>query len=157
MSVLLYDEGLRRHILQVYNYTCLGLAVTGLVAFGVAATPSLYQAIFGTSLKWVAMFAPLAFVLFLSFRIERMSASAVQTAFWAFATVMGVSMATIFMTFTGMSIGRTFLITAIMFGGVSLWGYTTKRSEENTSELQSLMRISYAVLCLNKKNIQYVH
>src|SRR3546814_11270758 len=95
----------------------LGLAVTGLVAFGVAATPSLYQAIFGTSLKWVAMFAPLAFVLFLSFRIERMSASAVQTAFWSFATVMGVSMATIFMTFNGMSIGRTFLITDIMFGG----------------------------------------
>lgn len=127
MSELLYDEGLRRHMLQVYNYMGLGLAVTGLVAFGVVATPSLYQAIFGTSLKWVAMFAPLAFVLFLSFRIERMSASAVQTAFWAFATVMGVSMATIFMTFTGMSIARTFLITAIMFGGVSLWGYTTKR------------------------------
>src|SRR3546814_1673063 len=105
-------------MLQVYYYRGWGLAVTGLVAFGVAATPSLYQAIFGTSLKWVAMFAPLAFVLFLSFRIERMSASAVQTAFWAFATVMGVSMATIFMTFTGMSIGRTFLITAIMFGGV---------------------------------------
>src|SRR3546814_13123562 len=73
------------------------------------------------------MVAQLAVVLFLSFRIERMSASAVQTAFWAFATVMGVSMATIFMTFTGMSIGRTFLITAIMFGSVSLWGYTTKR------------------------------
>src|SRR3546814_15888492 len=72
------------------------------------------------------MFAPLAFVLFLSFRIERMSASAVQTAFWAFATVMGVYMATIFMTFTGMSIGRTFLITAIMFVVVSLLGYTTK-------------------------------
>src|SRR3546814_19264734 len=78
MSELLYDEGLRRHMLQVYNYMGLGLAVTGLVAFGVAATPSLYQAIFGTSLKWVAMFAPLAFVLFLSFRIVRMSASAVQ-------------------------------------------------------------------------------
>src|SRR3546814_6091947 len=63
MSELLYDEGLRRHMLQVYNYMGLGLAVTGLVAFGVAATPSLYQAIFGTSLKWLALFAPLAFVI----------------------------------------------------------------------------------------------
>src|SRR3546814_18999268 len=82
------------------------------------------------------MFAPLAFVLFLSFRIERMSASAVQTAFWAFATVMGVSMATIFMTFTGMSIGRTYIITAIMFGGVSLGGYTTKRDMDRFSNFR---------------------
>src|SRR3546814_2649300 len=102
------------------------------------ATPSLYQAIFGTSLKWVAMFAPLAFVLFLSFRIERMSASAVQPAFWAFATVMGVSMATIFMTFTGMSIGRTFLITAIMFGVVCLWVYMNMRDLARFSTFLSM-------------------
>jgi FtsH-binding integral membrane protein len=127
MSDLHFDEGLRRHMLRVYNYMGLGLAVTGLVAIGVAATPTLYALIFGTPLKWVAMFAPLAFVLLLSFRIERMSASAVQIAFWAFAAVMGVSMASIFLAFTGTSIARTFLITGIMFGSVSLWGYTTKR------------------------------
>lgn len=123
----LYDEGLRRHMLRVYNYMGAGLAVTAAAAFAVASTPALYQLIFGTPLKWVAMFAPLAFVMFMSFRIEKMSASAVQTAFWAFAAVMGVSMASIFIAFTGTSIARTFLITGIMFGATSLWGYTTKR------------------------------
>lgn len=122
-----FDEGLRRHMLRVYNYMGLGLALTGLVAFAVAMTPPLAAAIFGTPLKWVAMFAPLAFVLFFSFRIERMSASAAQAAFWAFAAVMGVSLASIFLVFTGASIARTFFIAAAMFGATSLYGYTTKR------------------------------
>ena len=126
-SAIPYDEGLRRHMLRIYNYMGLGLALTGLVAFVVAATPALYQPIFGTPLKWVVMFAPLAFVMLLSFRIERMSASAVQAAFWAFAAIMGLSMASIFLTFTGTSIACTFLIAGIMFGSVSLWGYTTKQ------------------------------
>lgn len=122
-----FDEGLRRHMLRVYNYMGLGLALTGAVAFLVASTPALYQPIFGTPLKWVAMFAPLAFVMLLSFRVERMSASAVQASFWAFAAVMGVSMASIFLVFTGTSIATTFLVTAIMFAAMSLWGYTTSR------------------------------
>lgn len=122
-----FDEGLRRHMLRIYNYMSLGLVLTGLVAFLVAATPPLAQAIFGTPLKWVAMFAPLAFVMFFTFRIERMSASAAQTAFWAFAAVMGVSLASIFLVFTGASIARTFFIAAAMFGATSLYGYTTKR------------------------------
>lgn len=121
------DQGLRRHLLRVYNFMCLGLALTGLVAFFVASSPALYQPIFGTPLKWVVIFAPLAFVMILSFRIERMSATAVQLAFWSFAAVMGVSMASIFLVFTGTSIATTFLITAIMFAGMSLWGYTTQR------------------------------
>src|SRR3546814_9983252 len=91
-------------------------------------------------------------LLFLSFRIERMSASAVQTAFWAFATVMGVSMATIFMTFTGMSIGRTFLITAIMFGGVSLWGYTTKRDLARFSTFLFMGLIGVVIASLDRKS-----
>jgi FtsH-binding integral membrane protein len=104
-----------------------GLVITGLVAFAVASTPALAQAIFGTPLKWVAMFAPLAFVMFFSFRIERMSASGAQAAFWAFAAVMGVSLASVFLVFTGASIARTFFIAAAMFGATSLYGYTTKQ------------------------------
>ncbi|GLK71947.1 Bax inhibitor-1/YccA family protein [Ancylobacter dichloromethanicus] len=122
-----YDEGLRRHMLRVYNYMALGLVLTGAVAFIVGTTPALYVPIFSTPLKWVVMLAPLAFVLFFSFRMQSMSGSAAQTMFWAFCAVMGLSMASIFLVFTGTSIARTFFIAATMFGATSLYGYTTKR------------------------------
>lgn len=121
------DEGLRSYMLSVYNYMGLGLALTGIIAFFVASTPALYQPIFGTPLKWVVMLAPLGFVFFLGMRIQNMSLSAAQLTFWAFAAVMGLSMASIFLVFTGASIARVFFITAGMFGAMSLYGYTTKR------------------------------
>ena len=121
------DEGLRSYLLQVYNYMGLGLAITGVVAFLVAATPALYEPIFTTPLKWVVMLAPLGFVFFLGAKIQTMSVSAAQITFWAFAAVMGLSMASIFLVFTGASIARVFFITAAMFGAMSLYGYTTKR------------------------------
>ena len=123
----LVDEGLRRHMLRVYNYMGLGLVVTGLVAYAVGTTPALYVPIFSTPLKWVVMLAPLAFVLFFSFRMQSMSAAGAQGMFWAFCAVMGLSMASIFLVFTGTSIARTFFIAAAMFGATSLYGYTTKR------------------------------
>lgn len=122
-----FDEGLRQHMLRVYNYMSLGLVVTGIVAFIVGTTPALYVPIFSSPLKWVVMLAPLAFVLFFSFRIQSLSASGAQTLFWSFCAVMGLSLASIFLVFTGMSIARTFFITAAMFGATSLYGYTTKR------------------------------
>ncbi|TCK30021.1 hypothetical protein EV667_0106 [Ancylobacter aquaticus] len=122
-----YDEGLRRHMLRVYNYMALGLVLTGVVAFVVGTTPALYVPIFSSPLKWVVMLAPLAFVLIFSFRMQSMSASSAQTMFWAFCAVMGLSMASIFLVFTGTSIARTFFIAATMFGATSLYGYTTKR------------------------------
>ena len=121
------DEGLRSYMLQVYNYMGLGLAITGAVAFLVAATPALYEPIFTTPLKWVVMLAPLGFVFFLGAKIQTMSVSAAQLTFWAFAAVMGLSMASIFLVFTGASIARVFFITAATFGAMSLYGYTTKR------------------------------
>jgi FtsH-binding integral membrane protein len=121
-----FDAGLRRYMLGIYNNMGIGLVITGLVAGLIAATPALYQPIFGTPLKWVAMFAPLAFIFFFSFRLERMTAASARTTFFIFAAVMGVSMASIFLTFTGASIARTFFIAAAMFLTVSLWGYTTK-------------------------------
>jgi FtsH-binding integral membrane protein len=121
-----FDEGLRQHMLRVYNYMGLGLVITGLVAFFVGTTPALYVPIFASPLKWVVMFAPLAFVMFFSFKINSISASAAQTMFWAFCAVMGLSMASIFLNFTGTSIARTFFIAAAMFGVMSLYGYTTK-------------------------------
>jgi FtsH-binding integral membrane protein len=123
----LVDEGLRRHMLAVYNYMGLGLVITGLVAFIVGTTPALYVPIFSTPLKWVVMLAPLAFVFFFSFRIHTLSAASAQALFWLFCAVMGLSLASIFLVFTGVSIARTFFIAAAMFGATSLYGYTTKR------------------------------
>ncbi len=126
-SAALFDEGLRQHMLRIYNYMGLGLIITGMVAFVVSQTPALYVPIFQTPLKWVVMLAPLAFVFFFSFRIQTMSAATAQIAFWAFCAVMGLSLASVFLVFTGTSIARTFFITATMFGAMSLYGYTTKR------------------------------
>jgi FtsH-binding integral membrane protein len=122
-----FDTELRAYMLGIYRNMGLGLALTGLVALGVAATPPLSALIFGTPLKWVAIFAPLAFVMFFSFRIDRMTTAGARTAFFAFAAVMGVSMASIFLVFTGTSIASAFFTAAAMFAGLSLWGYTTKR------------------------------
>jgi uncharacterized protein len=121
------DEGLRQHMLGIYRNMGIGLAITGLVALGVASSPALVQLIFGTPLKWVAMFAPLAFIFFFQFRLDRMSTSGARTAFFAFAGVMGVSLASIFLVFTNTSIATAFFAAAAMFAGLSLVGYTTKR------------------------------
>jgi FtsH-binding integral membrane protein len=127
LAVPATDEGLRSFMLSVYNYMGLGLAITGIVALAVASSPAIYMPIFTTPLKWVVMLAPLGFVFFLSARIQSMSTSAAQITFWLFAAVMGVSMASIFLVFTGESVARVFFVTAATFGAVSLWGYTTKR------------------------------
>src|SRR3546814_9355292 len=84
--------------------------------------------IYGTPLQWVVMLAPLGFVLFLSFRVHKMSASAAQITFWAFSAAMGLSLASIFLVYTGASITRVFFITAGAFAGLSLFGYTTKKN-----------------------------
>lgn len=126
MSGAAFDEGLRGHMLRVYNYMGIGLVITGLVAYFVGTTPAIYVPIFSSPLQWVVMFAPLAFVLFFSFKINSISAAAAQTMFWAFCAIMGLSMASIFLVFTGASIARTFFIAAAMFGVMSLYGYTTK-------------------------------
>jgi len=126
-----YDEGLRRHMLSVYNYMMVGLGLTGVVAFVTAmwavSDPAVAQTLYGSPLKWVIMLAPLGFVFFLSAKIQTMSMSSAQATFWAFAAVMGLSLSSIFLVYTGASIARVFFITAATFGGMSLWGYTTKR------------------------------
>jgi FtsH-binding integral membrane protein len=120
------DEGLRSYMLQVYNYMGLGLAITGAVAYFMAAS-GLYLTLAQTPFIWLVMLAPLGFVFFLQAKIQTMSVSAAQLTFWAFAAIMGLSMASIFLQFTGASIARVFFITAGMFGAISLYGYTTRR------------------------------
>jgi hypothetical protein len=128
------DEGLRSYMLGVYNYMAAGVALTGIVAYLTyamavqdgALTP-FGQTLYASPLKWVAMLAPLGFVLFLGVRIQQMSIGAAQASFWLFAAVMGISLSSIFLVFTGQSIAQIFFITAATFGALSLWGYTTKR------------------------------
>ncbi len=120
------DEGLRAYMLRVYNYMAGGLAVTGVVAYFSVAT-GIYQQIAATPLIWVVMLAPLGMVFYLSARVSRMSVTGAQTAFWAFAALMGLSLASIFLVYTQTSISRVFFITAASFGALSLWGYTTKK------------------------------
>lgn len=129
------DQGLRSYMLKVYNYMGAGLAITGVAAYGtfhaaVDAAGSLTpfgQAIFASPLRWVLIFAPLALVMLLSFRINRMSVSAAQLTFWAYAALIGVSFASLGLIYTAGSIAQVFFITAGTFGALSLYGYTTKR------------------------------
>jgi len=119
------DAGLRAHMIRVYNYMAGGVALTGVVAY---FTNQMFgQALYGSPLMYVLIFAPLALVFFLSFRIESLSASTATALFFVYAALVGASLSIIFAVYTDSSITRVFFISAAAFGGLSLWGYTTQR------------------------------
>lgn len=123
------DLGLQAFMRRVLNTMGLGLLVTGGVAYAVANIPALFNLIMGTPLAWVAMLAPLGFVWF-GFSPKALmekTAAQIQARFYLFSALFGLSLSTIFAVFTGASIARVFFITAAMFAGTSLWGYTTKK------------------------------
>ena len=131
------DAGLREHMLRIFNWMTSGLLLTGIVAYGVAHTELRYlfyqvvQTDYGmqvrpSGLGWLSMIAPLAFVMVLSFGINRLSRTAVQTLYWVFCVCMGASLTNIFLSYTDLSIVRVFFITAATFAAMSLWGYTTR-------------------------------
>lgn len=126
-DALAIDQGLRAYMVSVYQYMMIGLGVTGLVSYLTSATPALFNAIYGTPLVWVVMFAPLIFVMAFSFALNRVSVGGAQAMFWAFSALMGLSMAYIFRVYVAADIVRVFFITAASFGALSLYGYTTKR------------------------------
>ena len=134
------DAGLRQYMLSVYNYMASGLALTGLVAYmlfqatavmgptgEIVGLTNLGVTLYTGPMMWVVALAPLGIVMYMSFGIQGMSASRAQTMFWVFAFLMGLSLSTIFLTYTGASIARVFFITASTFGAMSIYGYTTKR------------------------------
>jgi FtsH-binding integral membrane protein len=120
-----YDLGLRQYMLRVYNYMASGLAVTGIVAW-LAADTGLYFSLARTPLIWLVMFAPLVLVFAFSAGIQRMSFGTAQLLYWVYSALMGLSLGYIFLRYTHASIALTFFITAGMFLGMSLYGYTTK-------------------------------
>ncbi len=140
------DQGLRTFMLGVYNNMVLGLAVSAVVALGInklavagsqadavariGSIPltAFGKALYGSPLMWVVALAPLAFIFLFSFRMDRMSAATARTTFLAFAAVMGASLSTLLIRYTGASVVQVFFVTAAAFGGLSLYGYTTSRS-----------------------------
>ena len=134
------DAGLRDYMLKVYNYMASGLALTGLVAYmlfqatavtgptgDIVGLTNLGVSLYTGPMMWIVALAPLGVVMYMSFGIRNMSASRAQPMFWVFAFLMGLSLSTIFLTYTQASIARVFFITATTFGAMSIYGYTTKR------------------------------
>ena len=139
-SEAIIDQGLRSYMLKVYNYMGSALLLTGVIAlltfkFAAVTGPngellgltSLGNSLYNSGLAWIVMLAPLGVVFYMSFGIAKMSASKAQTVFWIFASLMGLSLSSIFLAYTGTSITRVFFITAGTFGAMSIYGYTTKR------------------------------
>jgi uncharacterized protein len=132
------DAGLRAHMIRVYNYMAIGVALTGIVAWltftaavdqtgaGLVLTP-LGQTLFNGPVMWLLILAPLGMVMVLSFGINRLAAGTAMMLFFLYAALLGLSMATIFLAYTGTSITRVFFISAASFGALSLYGYTTQR------------------------------
>jgi FtsH-binding integral membrane protein len=121
-----YDQGLRRHMLSIYNYMSSGVLLSGVVAL-LFAMSGMAEQVMLTPLRWVIALAPLAFVMAMSFGVNRMQTSTLQILFWGFSVVQGLALSAIFLVYTGPSIATTFFATAAAFAGLSLVGYTTKR------------------------------
>lgn len=131
------DSGLRSYFLQIYNYMASALLLTGLVAYFGSNSPALIAILYNaneagqiTGLSgagWLVALAPIGVSLFFGFKLQSMSIGAAKALFWGFAALMGLSLMSLFLAYTGASIARVFFITAITFGGMSLYGYTTQR------------------------------
>jgi len=122
-----YDSALRDYMVKVYNNMSIALVISGVIAFFVANTPALLKLFFGTGLVWVVMFAPLAFVFYFSYKLNSISASKAKTYLWIYSSLMGLSLASIFVAYTGTSVARVFFISASVFGAMSIYGYSTKK------------------------------
>ena len=139
-KAVVMDEGLRAYMLKVYNYMATGVLLTGIIALlsfkmsvvtdasgSIVALTEFGNAIYLSGLKWVVMLAPLGIVFYMSFGINKMSSSKAQTTFWIFAALMGLSLSSILLVYTGLSVTRVFFISSATFGAMSIYGYTTKR------------------------------
>ncbi|WP_236870121.1 Bax inhibitor-1/YccA family protein [Candidatus Bandiella numerosa] len=122
-----YDFGLRKYLISVYQYMSFALALTAIIAMGAASSQDFMYLVHGSGLKWVVAFAPLGMVFYMGSRLMSMSQTAAQSCLMVFAALMGLSLSSIFIVFTGESIARVFFITASTFGAMSIYGHNTKR------------------------------
>ena len=123
----LYDSGLRKYLLNIYNYISIGLTITGATAFIIAKIPELFNLFFETPLRWILLFAPIGVIFYLSAKIQQMTLNKAQTIFWIFSILTGISLAYIPYLYEGESLARVFLVTAGTFGTMSLYGHTTNK------------------------------
>jgi uncharacterized protein len=130
------DQGLRSYMLKVYNYMASGLLLTSVIAYFAGTSPAFLGMVMNMQdgmmmgikpLGYVVMFAPLAMVFFMMFRLNKMSTQTLQITFWAYAALMGLSLFSIFLIYTQTSILRVLFITSGTFGLLSMYGYATKR------------------------------
>jgi FtsH-binding integral membrane protein len=121
-----FDAGLRKHMLSIYNYMASGVLLTGIVALLTARSGLAIQFASGP-LMWIVALSPLAIVFAMSFGRNKFSTPTLQAMFWGFTVLMGLSLSTIFLVYTGASIALTFFATAAAFAGLSLYGYTTQK------------------------------
>ena len=126
-----YDWGLREYLLRVYQYMAFALALTAVISMGAASSPEFLNIIHNTPLKWVIVFAPLVMAFYMGSRLMSMSVTGAQTCLMIFATLMGLSLSSIFIFFTGESIARVFFITASTFGAMCVYGHSTKKDLTN--------------------------
>ena len=162
-ETVVVDEGLRAYMLKVYNYMATGILLTGIVALitfkmsvvtndsgSIVGLTQIGNAIYMSGLKWIVMLAPLGIVFYMSFGINKMSASKAQTTFWVFAALMGLSLSSILLVYTGMSVTRVFFICSATFGAMSIYGYTTKRdlTKFGSFLMMGLIAVSYTHLTL---------
>jgi FtsH-binding integral membrane protein len=124
MTSAVYDDALRTFMLALYNYTAAGLAISGAVAYLTYITGLMFAL---GPLMWFFVFAPLGMILFYSFAGRNWSFASTRAFYYAFTALMGVSLSTIFAIYELGSIAQVFFITASVFAGASLYGYTTKK------------------------------
>ena len=122
-----FDSGLRAYMVAVYKHMSIALIITALISLFTASSPAMMQMIFGTPLSWVVMFAPVGISIYMGVRFQSLTVSGARSLLYVYAASIGLSLSYIFMLYTGESIARTFFITASTFGGMSIYGYTTKK------------------------------
>lgn len=130
------DQGLRQYMMRVYNYMAGGLCITALASYIIMNTPALLKLFFTISangvvglsgLGWLAIFAPFIMVFAFGWVLNRGSLAQVQGVYWGYAALMGVALTPVLLAYTGASVTRIFLVTAATFGGMSIYGYTTRK------------------------------
>lgn len=122
-----FDSGLRAYMISVYKHMATALAITAIISMMLVSSPGLMMALFGTPLSWVVMLAPVGIAMYMGFKLHTMSVSSARNLLYIYAGAIGLSLAGLFMVYTGESIARTFFITASTFGAMSIYGYATKK------------------------------
>lgn len=145
-----YNQGLRNYMLGVYNYMTVALAISGLIAY-LTARSGLAILLFRSPLVWIISFAPLIISIVMSVKIASAKISTIKALFFGYSVLMGMSLSTIFLVFSGEMIAKTFFITASMFGAISIYGYTTKKDLSGYGHI--LIMIVWGLLIASIVNI----